>query len=137
MSLTIDKVVSLASAIIQNKEGKLLLLQRSGVASYPDHWQLVEGKLEESENILEALKREIYEETGTSVSDININTVFHKDLDAKGLRYLAFRIVFKVKIDSEDIELSDEHKAFGWFTKDEALKLSLLPGIEEIIKNCF
>lgn len=135
MSTTIDKIVPIASAVIKNKEGKVLLLQRSEIASYPDHWQLVEGKLEESEKVDLALKREIQEEVGATVKIMNINTIFHNELPAKGQNYLAFRVVFEVELESEEIKISEEHKSFGWYTKEEALALQLLPGVEEVVKK--
>jgi mutator protein MutT len=137
MTLAIDKVVPVASAIIRNKEGKILMLQRSNVSSYADYWQLVEGKLEEGETISQALKREIQEEIGATALELDINTVFYKDVPVKDKIYLAFRIIFEVKIDSEKIKLSNEHKNFGWFNRDEALNLLLDPSVKEIVEKLF
>ncbi len=135
MSTTIDKIVSIASAVIKNKEGKVLLLQRSGIASYPDHWQLVEGKLEESEKVDSALKREVQEEIGGIVKVMHINTVFYNELTAKGQNYLAFRVVFDVELESIEVKISEEHKSFAWYTKEEALSLQLLPGVEAVLQK--
>jgi mutator protein MutT len=135
MSTTIDKIVSIASAVIKNKEGKVLLLQRSGIASYPDHWQLVEGKLEESERVDSALKREVQEEIGGIVKVMHIDTVFYNELPAKGQYYLAFRVVFDVELESDEVKISEEHKSFAWYTKDEALSLQLLPGVKAVLQK--
>jgi 8-oxo-dGTP pyrophosphatase MutT (NUDIX family) len=135
MSITIDKVILIASSLIQNKEGKLLLLQRSGTSSYPDYWQFVEGKLEEDEKVDAALTREIQEEIDANIGKLTINTILHNQLSANGQNYLAVRVVFNVELSSEDIKLSDEHKSYGWFTKQDALALQLLPGIEEVIQK--
>ncbi len=134
MSITVDKIIPVATAVVQNAEGKVLLLQRSAVSSFEDHWQFVEGKLEESEKVDAALKREIMEELNVSVTDMQINTVFHVHNERAGKHFLAFRIVFNVTLSSDEITLSDEHKAFGWFTKKEALALPLVPGVSEVIE---
>ena len=133
--MIIDKVVTISSAIIKNEKGEVLLLQRSGVTSYPDHWQLVEGKLDRDEKPDEALKREIKEEIGAGVGKMELTTPMYSEIEAKDQKYLGFRIIFNVETTSEDIKLSHEHKAFGWYSKDEALALPLLPGIREILQK--
>jgi len=114
--MIIDKVLVIASAIIKNKQGKVLLLQRSKKSSYPAYWQLVEGKMEQNESPSKSLKREISEEIGVN-----------------GLKYLCFRIVYDVKISSNKIKTSDEHISFGWFDKEEIEGLTLLPGTEKVL----
>ncbi|MEK7168538.1 MAG: NUDIX domain-containing protein [Patescibacteria group bacterium] len=133
--MQIDKVIIVASALIQNKKGEILLLQRSEKASYPHYWQLVEGKLETNEQPEDALKREIIEETQTLATKLKLNSALYNELEAKGLRYLCFRIVFNTKISSENIKLSDEHISFNWFNKSDALQLDLLPGTEVVIQK--
>lgn len=131
--MIIDKVLVIASAIIKNKQGKILLLQRSGKSSYPGYWQLVEGKLEGNESPSESLKREINEEVGVKGIQLKMNTVFHNEIEAKGLKYLCFRIVYDTKISSNKIKTSNEHVSFGWFDKEGIGELTLLPGTEKVL----
>jgi len=70
--VVIDKVIVIATSIIKNSKGQILLVQKSKRSSYPGFWQLVEGKLEEGENPAEALKREAKEEIGVSVSQLEM-----------------------------------------------------------------
>ncbi|MBI1864067.1 NUDIX domain-containing protein [Candidatus Woesebacteria bacterium] len=130
--MTIDKILLIATSVIQNDK-KALLLQRGEESSYSNHWQLPEGKLEEGETPNKALKREIKEEIGGEISSLKFQTVFYNDLEAKGLQYLAIRAVFKAKLKSNKIILSKEHKNYGWYSKKEALNLPLLPGTKEIL----
>jgi len=131
--MIIDKVLVIASAIIKNKQGKVLLLQRSKKSSYPAYWQLVEGKMEQNESPSKSLKREISEEIGVNGHLTKMNTVFYDETEAKGLKYLCFRIVYDVKISSNKIKTSDEHISFGWFDKEEIEGLTLLPGTEKVL----
>lgn len=49
--------------------GKLLLIRRApSVTAFPGTWDLAGGHVEEGEDILDALRREVREETGFSVS---------------------------------------------------------------------
>ena len=132
--MTIDKIILIASSVIKNST-KVLLLQRGDDSSYPNHWQLPEGKLEEGEILAIALKREIKEEIGGEVSSLKFQTVFYTDLEAKGQQYLAIRAIFKAKLKSNEIKLSHEHKNYRWFSKKEALNLPLLPGIKEVLEK--
>lgn len=133
--MVIDKVLVIASAIIKNKQGKALLLQRSEKGSYPGYWQLVEGKLEDGESPTETIKREVKEELGTRIIQTEFNNVFFNEIEAKGSKYLCFRTVFNATITSNKVTTSDEHTTFGWFDKEDIANLPLLPGTESILNK--
>ena len=131
--MNIDKVLVISTAIIRDSKDQILLIKRSKKSSYPDYWQLVEGKMENGESPEEAISREVTEETKTQVDSLKLKSVYHNEIEAKGLKYLCFRVVFNVVTISNDIKLSDEHTDFGWFNKKTIDKLSLLPGTKEIL----
>ena len=135
--MNIDKVLIISSAIIRDSKDQILLVKRSGKSSYPDCWQLVEGKMESGESPEETVRREVMEETRTQIDKIELKSVYHNEIEAKGLKYLCFRVVFNVVTNSNDIKLSDEHTDFGWFNKKTIDKLSLLPGTKEILDHNF
>lgn len=55
-------------AIIQDKQGRILVSQRSlNSKMYPGQWQIPGGKVEKNEDCLKALKREVKEETDLEV----------------------------------------------------------------------
>lgn len=109
--------------VIVNDKNEILLVKRPK----DDHhgagkWDLPGGNLEEGENILDGVKREIKEEIGIEVKLENIIYVndFEKkyaekhDFDGqktftngKGIRILAF-------YESGEIKLSDEHSEYKW-----------------------
>lgn len=133
--MNIDKVLVIASAFIKNSRNQVLLLQRSNKSSYPGYWQLVEGKLEGGESPVDTIKREVKEEVQLSISDLDIDCVNYSEIEARGLRYLCFRIVFDVKIGSKKIKISDEHISSGWFNKTDTSGLQLLPGTEDVLSK--
>src|SRR5262249_19327974 len=61
-------VVSVAAAVLTRGDGKVLLAQRLQGTPYPGYWEFPGGKLEPGESAASALKRELQEELGISVS---------------------------------------------------------------------
>ena len=60
------------AAIILDKKGRILVSQRSlNSKLYPGKWQVPGGKVEKGENHLDALKREVKEETDLEIISIN------------------------------------------------------------------
>jgi putative (di)nucleoside polyphosphate hydrolase len=58
-----------AGAAIINRRGLVLALERSDV---PGSWQLPQGGLKESESPLQAMFREVWEETGIPQNDLDV-----------------------------------------------------------------
>lgn len=132
--MIIDKTLIIASAIIKNDRGEILLLKRGKTKTFKGHWQLPEGKLEEKERPQEALKREMKEELGADVDTVELYGVSQSTLEAKGVRYLALRIIFLVKLKSEKIKLSHEHSDYKWVKTNNLSNLKLLSGTLEAIR---
>ncbi|HKE42760.1 MAG TPA: Nudix family hydrolase [Casimicrobiaceae bacterium] len=61
-------VVSVAAAVLTRGDGKVLLAQRLKGTPYPGYWEFPGGKLEPGESAASALKRELEEELGISIS---------------------------------------------------------------------
>lgn len=96
------------------------------------YWQGISGGVEDDENMIEAAKRECYEET-----KINNNCEFI-ELDASASVpskvfncnsswgsnvYVVKEVSFGVRVKEKELEISEEHSSFGWFTYEEANQL--------------
>lgn len=131
--MVIDKILIIASAIVKNEKGEILLLKRGETKTFQGHWQLPEGKLEENESPQDALVRELREELGTEINTLELERVGQSTLEAKGTKYLAFRVIFKVKLEEGPLSLSHEHSDYAWLKPDKISTLELLPGTLEAI----
>ena len=111
--------------IFREKNGKLefLLLKRSPEQYYPNIWQMVSGKIKESETAFNTALREIKEETNLTPEKFwvapTVNSFYAPDKE-----YICLLPVFaaKVKFDSE-VKLSKEHTGYKWLSPEEAKNL--------------
>lgn len=108
-------------AIVLNKDGKLLVLQRSEKSGDGGEWSIPGGALEQNENPIDVIKREIMEETKLEVRDIKPYSF--KFYSHEGDSVLI--IGYICRAEAEEVTLNWEHDDYKWLTKDEALKLDL------------
>lgn len=125
-------------ALIVNKDGKVLLLERDH-PSKKIYWDIPGGRLQKGESLIATLLREVYEETGWSdiqtispfamvLSNIRIPT----DGDSVGLIFSIFRCY----IDSTfDPILSSEHINFDWVAPFEASQKLKADYPQDFIEN--
>jgi dATP pyrophosphohydrolase len=107
-------------------EIQYLLLKRT--PEKEDFWQPVTGGLEEGETRVEALRREVWEETGISnAANIIENVDYFEYSDAHFIEGYDFikEYVFGVKVDPNERVTIDgkEHSKFRWCSFQEALEL--------------
>ncbi len=119
------------NAAIFNKDGEVLLCKmpkNQGV--YPGQWALPGGGMEEDEQMLDALKREIKEEVGLDVTDI-VPIHFQDDERIKLLRnggeeaVYMIHLVFQAKADSNSVTINDEFEDYAWVGKRDLTKYDL------------
>ena len=98
------------SAIIQNKDNNILILQKNG------KWLLPGGRVEADDKTWEqALRREVEEETG--IEDFTIEKISEVGMTDSGNAYI---IVFVCKIDNiPEIKLSHEQQKYEWLDLKE------------------
>lgn len=122
-------------ALIKNSEDKYLFIKRSQLLGKEKEtqWDIPGGRIETNENLMEALAREIKEETGMDLFGepelIAAQDIFvpAKDLHVVRLTYSA--------ISEGEFKLSDEHVDYIWVTVKEAEKLNLDTYLRPVLLN--
>ncbi|MFN7161116.1 MAG: NUDIX hydrolase [Candidatus Gracilibacteria bacterium] len=116
---------------------EILFIQRHEAKDHGRTWDLPGGKINEGEYPLDAVVREVFEETG----------LIFEPKDFEFLKKVFVRLpecdfehnVFQVKIPEKyRITLSpEEHTSFTWVTPLEALKMPLVPDEDQCIRYFF
>jgi len=121
-----------------NGEIQYLLLKR--ISSIGRFWQPVTGGLEEGETKVEALEREVREETGIrKIVRIMKDIYYDEFLDffkREGCQRLIKEYVYGAEVSSnEKIVMSGEHSEYRWCGFEEALKLLKWKGNKEALEK--
>ena len=111
-----------------------LLMKRNLNKIYEHLWQGVAGKIEEGETSSEAAIRELKEETGLSPLNMFVADHVSKFYEVHGDR-INLVPVFGIEVDSEIINLSEEHISYKWVNINEALNTLVWNGQKKGIQT--
>jgi ADP-ribose pyrophosphatase YjhB (NUDIX family) len=120
--------------ILQNKEGKFLLLHRNW-DKYPEvkkdnSWDIVGGRINTGTLLMDNLKREIFEETKLTLVEepklLAAQDILRSDKHVVRLTYVG-------QIEGEPV-LDEYHDAYKWVTKDE---IRNEPNLDQYFKEVF
>jgi len=96
------------SKVIITKDNKILLLQKTN-----GKYELPGGHIEVGESAIDGAKREVKEETGLDV--INLKKITSNNS----------RVLYKGKINTNNVTISDEHKGYKFVSQKDIFKLPL------------
>ncbi len=103
-------------AIIKNAKGHILIIKDA----YSDYWDLPGGHVKSGESSLDALTREVKEETSMDVHSAEERGIYRMMLGGKDSS-----VMFFDAIATGDIKLSSEHIGFNWIGLQEIDKYNL------------
>jgi len=126
----------LVAVAIVEKNGKILIAQRTKKDAFENRWAFLGGKVEGNENIHDCLKRELKEEIG-----INAEIGEYFGTNSFYVNQTKFELhTFKVTQFTGEITLNHEHRAFAWVTPSELCNYDIiepnLPFVRRIQCNC-
>lgn len=110
-----------------------MVLRRSGTAlSNPGKWDFPGGDLEFGEDAIGGIIREIREETGLEVKNLNLFDV-ESHINKEGDFWVT--IAYIAKAVSDKVILSYEHDEFKWLTAEDFLKLESSEKLRRFVGN--
>lgn len=125
----LDNLNENALAVIFSKGGNevLLLKRANGDIWMPNKWALVGGKVEDGEDTVTAITREIREETGMEISEFIGYYVIRT-----GKNHIEY--VYIAVVEGEPaVTLNDEHTDYGWFNTDEIMTLDRVDHLDDMV----
>lgn len=115
-------VVAVVAVIV--RDHRVLAMRRAAESEFgAGIWETCSGRLEADEDPLEAVRREIDEETGLEVR------IELRPVDAYVMRRAEsplFVVVYRADWIAGEVRLSEEHDAYGWWTLPE-IEASAMP----------
>ena len=120
------------------REGKLLLAER-GSPPMQGQWSLPGGVVESGETLLEALTREVLEETGLAVTEARFFEVFERIMrDATGEpEYHYVLIDYVCRVAPGDYCAADDVSNCAWVSRDELQSYQITAGTLDVIERAF
>ena len=126
---------------VPRRVGVIALLERDGAVlvqrrADDGEWDLVGGRLDEDESVLDALHREVHEETGLRIADAELFGIYSDPTriieypDETICRLLS--IVFRARPEAGEPRPSDESFELRFVGRDELARLDVWPAVRPI-----
>lgn len=113
-------------------DGKIVLLQRGEHRPEPGKWGMPAGKVHAGEEMIDAMKRELWEETGIKNDQLeHLRDVFAR-APGKDITYHMFRCKLDTK--PEIMMSPGEHVAFRWVTPEEVPEMDFIHDLDACVK---
>ena len=139
--------IQIEAILYKRADGKIQYLLLKTIPRRGEFWQPITGGLEEGETKIEALKREVREETGIqNIIKIIEDVHYYEFPDPDLIEYFEMHghecthvkeYVFGVEVSSDEKVVLDgkEHSEFKWCGFQEALRLMKWKGNEDALKK--
>jgi 8-oxo-dGTP pyrophosphatase MutT (NUDIX family) len=111
---------SVARALVEDAEGRVLLVRRASWDTLPGLWELPGGKVDRGERVMRALARELEEETGLMFAEGH--RISHRDMISPRGRRVREHVYAVSAVGT--VTLSDEHDAYLWVSSPDELELT-------------
>lgn len=112
---------------------RILLVRRSASDRWAaGEWETPGGKLEHGEALMDGLRREVWEEAGVEMHNIQLlyatSGLLENDNHLVALHY-------RGEAANDQVRLSEEHQDFRWASKEDLLALYYPPMLRELLES--
>lgn len=109
-------------------QDKILILHRQDRKAEGNRWGIPGGKLNKEESLIEAIVREVFEETGYKLDLGKMHYIGKVYIKVPNFDFEYHMVDYQQPIDNPgDVKINfKEHKGFTWVTPKDALKMDLI-----------
>lgn len=127
-------------ALIRNSKGEYLLLKTNKARIDKEYYDIPGGRIKKGEDIIETLKREVFEETGikeiTQIKELGMTLANIRIPLKTGGDVGLILMVFEASIpDNSIITLSDEHIEYGFFNNNKTKEFLAIKYPKEFLEK--
>jgi 8-oxo-dGTP diphosphatase len=122
-------------AIIQNSDGKILILKRANTGYCEGYWNLPGGKVDFGQTAEEAVIREVEEETMLKTEKAKF--LFYMDNLPDETTDLHFVNLFFECVCTGEVTINNESSECQWINRDDLKSLNLAFGHDEAIRRYY
>ena len=123
-------MIEVVVGIIRNNSREVFIAKRQKNQFMSDFWELPGGKVENGEDHGDALKRELFEETGIKVRGYSLTQIIQQQYPEKMINLSVFTIN-----DYSGIPIGKEGQDYTWCDIENFANYKLLPTMWKIIKK--
>ena len=117
-------------------EDKILILKRNeNMEMHPGKWSFPGGKVIQGEDLINALKREIREETNLEIDDSKTFISDYQFTRPSGISTIGF--CFLVNAKNNKVKLSKEFTDHTWTSPNEIDSHDIIPYLKNEVKKAF
>ncbi|MCX8169372.1 MAG: NUDIX hydrolase [Candidatus Methanomethylicia archaeon] len=126
-------IIGVGGILIEN--GKILLVKRATEPS-KGLWAIPGGKLKWGENIEDAVKREIFEETGLEVEVLGLEDVYELIVrEGENIKYHYVILDYRIKRISGRLKASTDVLDAKFFSKEELINVETSETTKKLLKK--
>ena len=126
-------VVAVGGVVV--RDGRVLLIRR-GKAPLRDRWTIPGGRVELGETLVEALVREMAEETALRVEPLELLTIFDRiERDAEGVVYHFVIVDYLCRWLSGEARAGSDAREVAWATPGELDAYDLPEKAREVVED--
>jgi 8-oxo-dGTP diphosphatase len=119
-TITSTRFLSVARALVEDADGRVLLVRRAAWDTLPGLWELPGGKIDRGERVMRGMARELEEETGLMLAEAR--RISCRELISPRGRRIREHLYVASAIGT--VALSDEHDAYLWVDSPGELELT-------------
>ena len=131
-----DLIVRVGAKAFIRHQGKFLLLRESAPdGTQVGKYQIPVGMVELGESFMDALIREVKEETGLTVRPITPIMVDGWLPTLNGVKHQIIAVFYLCEAQSDEVTLSHEHDDYAWVSPDELSKYDVPHPVPQLFKR--